>query len=97
MECIKQISQIIVTDFELLKYVVIVTIYGLYKSQFSTGVSVVILPDVDLQCVIRASAVVVEELQTLVSSFGVKEPALQLSRISSVGYASAEVHEIPRA
>lgn len=97
MECIKQISQIIVTDFELLEYVVIVTIYGLYKSQFSTGVSVVILPDVDLQCVIRASAVVVEELQTLVSSFGVKEPALQLSRISSVGYASTEVHEIPRA
>lgn len=73
-----------------------VTIYGLYKAQLSVGVSSVILSDIDLQCVVGAGVVVVEELQTLVSSFGVKDSALQQSCIPSVGCPSVEVHEIPR-
>lgn len=73
--------------------VVIVTIDGLYETQRPFG----ILSYVDLQCVVGAGAVVVEELQTLKSSFGVKDPALKQSRITSVGCAGVEVHEVARA
>lgn len=76
---------------------VIVTVDGLYKTQFPFGVFFVILSYVDLQCVVGAGAVVVEELQTLKSSFGVKDPALKQSRITSFGCAGVKVHEVARA
>lgn len=73
-----------------------VTVYGLNKVHCSIGMSIVILSDIDIQVVTGACAVVVEKLQTLVSSFRVKNPALQQSRVPSFGCASVEVHEKAR-
>lgn len=72
----------------------IVTVDGLYKTQCPIEVFIVILSYVDLQCVVGAGAVVVEELQTLKSSFGVKDPALKQSCITWLGCAGVEVHEV---
>lgn len=72
-----------------------VTIYGLHQAQLSSGVSAVVLADVDLERVVGAAAVVVVELQTLLPSFRIQNAALQLSRVAIVGCAGAEVHEIP--